>query len=240
MDKNIRTFVLIGVGGVGVYLLYRYLESEGYLAKWFPEMFGPDTTPAKSDTTKSSASGATNTSGGGGSGTPDAGAKKMPAAPQVLCWDGKYVTPPATCAPMPAFQKAKTSGELATESLNAARADLYQKLVAQGVEGSIASTYIDHCGTSGVCDDTFLNDMYGLAAMGIPAWMKLTDVGGILFTADEWEYYRERKGGVALDPGSIFEDRNIRIHASDFVRALHTFASGGGMSGMPAHMAWTM
>ncbi len=122
----------------------------------------------------------------------------------------------------------------------AAKTDLYNKLVLQGVDGPLAATYLERCGTNGVCDVEFLNQMYGLAAMGKPEYMRLTDVGGILFTADEWQYYRERQGGAALDPGDIFEDRNARIHASEFVAGLNNFSSGGGMSGLPARLAWTM
>lgn len=35
MDKNVKLAVLVLGGGLGVYLLYKYLKDQGYWAKWF-------------------------------------------------------------------------------------------------------------------------------------------------------------------------------------------------------------
>ena len=49
MNKN--TVILIAVGGVGVYLAYKYADEHGYLLKWFPSLFGP-ATPAPVEATQ--------------------------------------------------------------------------------------------------------------------------------------------------------------------------------------------
>jgi hypothetical protein len=46
VDKNVKLILLVGIGGVGVYLLYK----GGYLQEWLPGVFGlpavnPGTTP---------------------------------------------------------------------------------------------------------------------------------------------------------------------------------------------------
>jgi hypothetical protein len=42
VDKNIKLILLVGIGGVGVYLLYK----GGYLQEWLPGVFGLPTIPA--------------------------------------------------------------------------------------------------------------------------------------------------------------------------------------------------
>ncbi len=39
MDKNLKLIILVGAGGVGVWLTWKYLYDNGYLQKWFPTWF---------------------------------------------------------------------------------------------------------------------------------------------------------------------------------------------------------
>jgi hypothetical protein len=62
MDAK-KTVIFVVVGGVGLYLTYKYLDENGYLVKWFPDIFGPPAAipPATGSTNPTPAPGATAT-----------------------------------------------------------------------------------------------------------------------------------------------------------------------------------
>ena len=256
MDRNVRYVVLIGAGGLGVYLAYKYasdsrtiegkLYAHGYLEKWFPDLYKAKAVTGTSGGGPAGGGGAAGGSSGG-SGAPGGDAKVDCKPDTQTCWDGSIVRrlPPncafATCPTKPGeLPKPKTAAELAADVAAAARTQLGNQLLQAGVDPQVVADYIAHCGANGQCDADYREKMLEQAALGNPGYMRLTDVGGILYTADEWQFYRAAGGGAELDPGDIFTDRNVKIHASDFVRALNQFSSGGGMSGIPAHVAWCM
>lgn len=254
MDKNVRLFVLLGLGGVGVYLIWK----GGYFQQWLPSLFpaGGDAATvaaaakAKADAAiRAAAADPTNAAAQAAAAkakadadaamaeaarvsaaAAKAAADKL-AAEQQLCWDGTYISKAATCPVRPAPATGLTPEQIAAQTAQAAKSQLYSQLVVAGVDPVTAQTYIDHCGANGQCDQTYLVQMYQQAALGVPNMMKLTDVGGILFNADQWQYYRKSAGGSELDPGEIFLDRVKPIHASEFNAALNLYAAGGGMSG---------
>jgi hypothetical protein len=244
MDKNVRYIVLIGAGGVGVYLLYK----GGYLQKWLPSVFAPAKTPEVTGTTGA-------TGGAPAGGAPAGGTATPPAAHTCaidaqLCWDGTYRHRTGAdchfeaCPPEPPAATGQTAAQIAANTATQAKRQLYDALVAQGVDPVTAQTYIDHCGTNGQCDTAYFNQMLQQAALGDPKMMRLTDVGGILYNADQWEFYRDAGGAANVDPGLVFADRTSPIHASEFVEGVNRFLTGGGMSGVgrieytPPRLRW--
>lgn len=235
MDKNVKLVVFAVAGGIGVYLTYKYLHDNGYLQKWLPSMF----TPATPNQTGAGASvGGQQTGAGSGVSTSNGTAAASQPAPKppapIVCPPGQYLAE-GQCKPIPA---PSTPGP----SQAVANSQLIQELIGQGVDPTTASTYVAHCGANGQCDQAYLLSMYQQAALGDPNMVRLTDVGGILFNAYQWEYYREQGGGNQIDPAVVFTDPTATLHASEFNTALQNYLSTGGMTGLGdiARLAWTM
>ena len=237
MNKDLIKYGLLALGA---YLVWKYIEDNGGLSA----VLG--TTAAAGTTTQTPAQ----IAAAAAAGTKPPATPPTPPAPKCptdsqLCWDGSYVYRQGTncvfpaCPPQPAASTGLTPAQLAAQTSQAAQTQYYNQLVAAGVDGTTAQTYINHCGTDGACDSTYLNQLYQQAALGVPTMMKLADVGGILFNADQWEYYREAGGGAPVDPGAVFNDRTTPIHSSTFNAALANFASTGGMSGLGVMVRYT-
>lgn len=98
MDKNVKIIVLLGVGGVGVYILWK----GNYLQTWFPSLFGsstPTTTPAAgtSHGTTPPATAPATPPPPAPPATP-VGTQKTDAQGNVFTWNGSaWINNPLTC-----------------------------------------------------------------------------------------------------------------------------------------------
>lgn len=221
MDTRTK-IVFVVVGGVSVYLTYKYLDDHGYLVKWFPSMFAPpNATPAVTGGAPAAAPGST-------------------PAPVLSLVSGSAATPAAvkTLAPvvvihaLPPAPAGRTPAQIAADTASIAQAKLYSDLTAAGVPGDVAADFV-----ANQQSDAYLQTMYARMAAGDPGYMKLGDVGGVLFNADQWEFYRRAAGLPDVDPGLVFLDRTAPIHASEFNASLSNYSTTGGMSGYTAR-AW--
>lgn len=255
---NQKDLIKYGLLALGAYLIYKYVQDHGGIEGMFGSLTGGDVAGTKA--VADAAADKANVLVAAAAANPNdavaaAAAKKAvddaaalkaiadktaaegrfilttPLPMRVACWNGTYAASLANCPAAPAPAIGKTPAEIAAETAQAAKTQLYNSLVGQGVDPSTAQTYIDHCGANGQCDATYYLQMLQQAALGVPNMMRLTDVGGILFNADQWQYYRAQGGGADLDVGDIFTDRTARIHASEFNAGLNNFLAGGGISG---------